>query len=206
MRNDTLLLEALMKRMAFSPRAALLGIALLSGCAEPRSPTAPIDPAATAFIVERGPTEFGGGFDDGSRVLFAGLTLENLTNLFCEAPFDLDQLSALAVIRPDGSVKEQLRGGANVVVLLAPPEVALTCEGLGTAPHLTGTARVIVNDNDVDGSHPGAGAFQFHVVGTVTDESGKRFHLTAYIQGVFPPGSSVPSLVRTKIQLTRVGR
>ena len=155
-----LLLEALMKRIPFSPRVALLGVALMTGCAEQRSPTAPADPHAPVFSVERGPAEFGGGFDDGSRVLFAGLTLENLTNLFCEDPFDVDQLSALAVIRPDGSIKEQLRGEANVVVVLAPPEVALTCEGMRTAPHLTGTARVIVNDSDVDGSSPGAGAFR----------------------------------------------
>jgi hypothetical protein len=194
-----------MKRMPFSPRAALLGVALMTGCSEQRSPTAPADPHAPVLSVERGPAEFGGGFDDGSRVLFAGLTLENLTNLFCEEPFDLDQLSALAVIRPDGSIKEQLRGEANVVVVLAPPEVALTCEGLRTAPHLTGTARVIINDSDVDGSSPGAGAFQFHVVGTVTDDSGERFHLAAFIQGVFPPGSAEPSHLTTKIHLTPVG-
>jgi hypothetical protein len=185
--------------------AALLGFALVTACDEQRSPTAPVDPHAPVFIVERGQVEFGGGFDDGSRVLFAGHTLENLTNLFCGAPFDLDQLSALAVIRPDGSVKEQLRGNANVVVVLAPPEVALTCEGLRTAPHLTGTAKVIINDNDVDGSSAGAGAFQFHVVGTVTDDTGQRFRLTAFIQGVFPSGSTVPSHMITKIQVTPVG-
>lgn len=192
-------------RIPTLPGAAMLAATLMTSCAEQQSPTAPADSPAPRFSVERGQTEFGGGFDDGSRTLFAGLTLENLTNLFCGDPFDLDQLSALAVIRPDGSIKEQLRGEANVVVVEAPPELALTCDGLRTAPHLTGTARVIINDNDAQGSGARGNAFQFHVVGTVADDGGQAFHLVAFIKGVFQPGSTLPDHLKTKIQLSPTG-
>ena len=64
-----------------------LSATLALGCADQPSPTAPsadhLPTAAPALSVERGTTGFGFAFDDGVRVLFLGLTAEDLTAIFC---------------------------------------------------------------------------------------------------------------------------
>ena len=49
-----------------------------------------------------------------------------------------------------------------------------------------------------------------HVTGTVTDESGQRYHLVALSQQVLAPGHPAPDVVvqhsEIKIHLTPIGR
>jgi hypothetical protein len=49
------------------------------------------------------------------------------------------------------------------------------CQNPASVPTYTGTVRLILNDRDFDLSGPGADAAQMHLVGTVTDQNGRRY-------------------------------
>jgi hypothetical protein len=176
------------------PRSSLLLTAITGafalGCADSKSPTAPTAVAADhlALSVERGTQAFGFGGDDGTHIVFVGLTVEDLVSAFCTgAPFEVDELNSLLVTRPDGSTKLQLKGDANVVVVdLAAFEQSF-CQDPSAVPTYTGTAGVVLNDNDVDLSGHGADAAMLHVVGTVTGQNGQRYHLVLVNQSVVAP-------------------
>jgi hypothetical protein len=164
-----------------------------------------------AFSVERSTVELAIGLADGIHILFIGVTLEDLVSAFCTGdPFEADQFNQLLVTRPDGSTKLQVKGVANVVVVdLAAFEQSF-CEDPSAVPTYTGTARLVNNDSDVDLSGPGADASQFHVVGTVTDQAGQRYHLLTVNQSVvLPEFTSLDDFefhhANIKIQLTPFG-
>ncbi|MBA3555459.1 MAG: hypothetical protein H0W29_11945 [Gemmatimonadales bacterium] len=78
-------------------------------------------------------------------------------------------------------------------------------------PTYTGTARVVLNDSDVDLSGHGADAAMLHVVGTVTGQNGELYHLVLVNQSVVAPEftSTDDFTFRHtvfKIKLTPVGR
>ena len=164
--------------------------ALAVSCADSKSPTAPttlqqLPTNHSAHSVERSTVPFGFAFDDGRQIFFLGLTFEDLVSIFCTgAPFDVDEVNQLEVIRPDGSQKLQLKGNVNVVVVNLAAFNQSFCQEPSAVPTYTGTARLILNDSDFDLSGPGADAAQMHLVGTVTDQNGQRYHVVGINQSV----------------------
>ena len=113
--------------------------------------------------------------------------------------------------RRDGSFKLQYKGEVNVVVVDGAAFDAAFCTDPDAVPTWTGTARLILNDSDFDLTGPGADAAMMHLVGTVTDQGGQRYHLTAINQSVVAPefDSADDFEFRhqnVKIKLTPVGR
>ena len=180
---------------------AVLASALALGCADQQSPTAPADPVAPSLSVERGTDEFGFGFSDGRLTVFLGATIEDLIGICAETEFTIDQIHRLTVTRPDGSSKLLLRGKEDVVVLEA---VGLPCGNLLDVPRLTGTARVVVTDSDVDLTGHGADGSMVQVTGTVTDESGQQYHLVALTHQVVDPSNTSFDFF-AKIRLAPIG-
>jgi hypothetical protein len=190
-----------MQRSLFIPMG-MLATALALGCGDQQPSTAPAaDLPAPSLGVERGTAEFGFGFSDGRRTVFVGLTIEDMINICAGTEHTNDQLNQLTVTRPDGSFKLLLRGEENVVVLEA---VGLPCDNLLDVPRLTGTARVVVTDSDVDLTGHGADASMLHVTGTVTDESGQLYHLVALNHQVVDPSNTSFDNFQ-KIRLTPIG-
>jgi hypothetical protein len=75
----------------------------------------------------------------------------------------------------------------------------------------TGTAGVIFNDSDVDLSGAGADASMVHIVGTVTDRNGQKYHLVAMNHAIVPPEFTSTDDFEfrngfIKIKLTPIGR
>jgi hypothetical protein len=185
--------------------ATMLTAALLTGCSEQQSPTTPADTPPPSLSIDRGTTPFGFSFDDAQRQVFIGLTYEDLIRIYCtETDFDVDEVKEFIVHRPDESAKVLLRGEVNVVVVEKSHEGEVNCDDVLAAPHLTGTARVMVNDSDADFSGHGAAAIQLQVVGTVTDEAGQHWHLVAITHQVVDP-SNTSSNNWVKINLTPIG-
>jgi hypothetical protein len=181
------------------PRSSLLvpaiTCALALGCADSKSPTAPTTTAAgnLANSVERSTVDILLGIDDGIQIVFIGGTVEDLVNAFCTgAPFEVDQVTQLLVTRPDGSMKLQIKGDVNVVVMDLTAFEQSFCEDPSAVATHTGTGRLALNDSDLDLSGPGADAAQVHVVGTVTDQGGQRYHLVAFVQSVVAPEFTSP--------------
>jgi hypothetical protein len=173
-------------RRPFVSATVVLTLAL--GCDDQQN--SPMGPATDplAFSVERGSVAFGLGFDDGILGVFIGLTVEDLVSAFCTgAPFEVDQVDQLLVTRPDGSTKQQLKGDVNVVVVDVTAFFESFCENPSAVPTYTGIVPLVANDSDVDLSGPGADASHAHVSGTVTDQSGQRYRLVAFVQGVVAP-------------------
>jgi hypothetical protein len=193
------------------PTMAALAGALTLGCADQQH--SPMSPATDppAFSVERSTVDFAFAVDDGIHILFIGLTVEDLVSIFCTGtPIEVDQLNQLLVTRPDGSTKLQLKGDANVVVVDLTAFDQSFCQDPSAVPTHTGIARVVANDSDADLSGPGADAAQLHVVGTVTDQSGQRYHLVTVNQSVVAPEFTSPDdfefrHTNIKIKLTPFG-
>jgi len=173
----------------------------------------PLGPAtdALASSVERSTVDIGFGFDDGIQIVWIGVTVEDLISAFCTgAPFELDQVTQLLVTRPDRSTKEQIKGDVNVVVVDLTAFDQSFCDDPSAVATYTGTARLVINDSDVDLSGAGADASQVHVKGTVTDESGQHYHLMAFQHLlVAPEFTSVDDFefrsTHAKIKLTPLG-
>jgi len=193
-----------MHRPLLLPTAALASTLAL-GCADHQSPTAPADSPAPSLSVERGTVPFAFAFSDVGHTLFIGLSIEDLTSLFCTGTeFDVDLLNQLTVTRPDDSIKLLLRGkDVNVVVV-----EFVNCDNLIDLS-LTGTARVLYTDSDAFVTGKRADASQIQVTGTVTDASGQQYHLTAVDVRVIAPGSTAENPVDLnsviKIKLTPIG-
>jgi hypothetical protein len=203
-----------MPRAFLVPAMALTG-ALVLGCSDQPSPTAPeagrpLAPAP-ALSVERGTTNLGFAFDDGRRVLFLGLTVDDLQAIFCTGgPFDTDEVNQLIVNRRDGSFKLQYKARVNVVIVEGAAFDESFCDEPSAVPTWTGIVRLILNDSDFDLSGPGADAAMMHLVGTVTDLSGQRYHLTAINQSIIAPEFDSPddfefTHANIKIKLKRIG-
>ena len=91
----------------------------------------------------------------------------------------------ITVTRPDGSMKVTFkREDVQVIVWDVADD---PCNLLGT-PHLTGTARFIAPDSDVDLTGHGADGTGSALVGTVTDESGQEWHLLVTTHATVEPG------------------
>jgi hypothetical protein len=189
---------------------ALSGALTLACSYEQNSPMSPTT-ESVAHSVERSTVPLGFAFDDGRHIFFLGLTFEDLVSIFCTGTaFEVDEVNQLEVIRPDGSQKLQLKGDVNVVVVdLAAFEQSF-CQDPAAVPTYTGTARLILNDSDFDLSGPGADAAQMHLVGTVTDQNGQRYHVVGINQSIVAPEfTSVDDFEFThaniKIKLTPIG-
>jgi hypothetical protein len=201
-----------MSHRHFAPMCSLAA-ALLFGCGEPQSLTSNSDPSTPSFraTINRAAEPFGFAFDDGRQILFIGLSVEALTSIFCTGTdFDVDEISMSHLLRPDGSLKEHYKGDETVVVVDGPAFDQSFCGEPSAVPTFTGTARVVVNDNDFFVTGNRADASMVHVTGTVTDESGQRYHLVALSQQVLAPGHPAPDVVvqhsGIKIRLTPVGQ
>lgn len=188
------------------PTAALAGAL---GCGDQRPPTAPTaDLPGPSLSVARvtGPFPFGVfGFSDGNRTLIFGAPFEDLV-AFCPAPVPTnDPFQQTIVTRPDGSFHITARGEAVHVVVFEASIPGANCDALLGAPHYAGTVRVHYTDNDVFVSGNRANASQITVTGTVTDESGQEYHLTAFSHQVLAPVSGSVLNAKVKIQLKPIG-
>jgi hypothetical protein len=193
-------------------------LAFVLGCGEQPSPTSLADELPVPSLsVERGTAPVSSigffGFHDLPFRLFIGVTVENLLDGVCTGtPFDTARVNQLVVTRPDGSMKQQLKGRVNVVVVKGVSGLQSFCEDPSAASIYTGTARLLLNDSDVDLSGRGADAVQIHVVGTVSSENGRRYHLVGFNQGVVAPEfTSTDNFFSfrhdvAKIKLTPLGR
>lgn len=201
-------------RRSFLSTASFAGaLTLALGCADQQSPTAPsaLTAPSVSAVVDRGTEPFGFGFDDGTHAMFIGLTVEDLTSIFCTGTeFEVDGVDALTVTRPDGSIKTRLKGDVNVVVVELAAFSESFCQDPLAVPTYTGTARVSANDNDVFVTGNRANASMVHVTGRVTDQSGQLYHLVAFSQQVLAPGHPAPDVVvqhaEIKIHLTPIGQ
>jgi hypothetical protein len=202
-----------MRRSFLVVSTAALAGAFVLGCADQPSPTAIADPPTPSFraTVIRGTEPFGFAFDDGRQILFIGLSVEDLTSIFCTGTdFDVDEISGFHLLRPDGSLKEHFKGDETVVVVDGAAFDQSFCQEPSAVPTFTGTARVVLNDNDFFVTGNRANASMLHVTGTVTDESGQLYHLVASSQQVLAPGHPAPDVVvqhsGIKIRLTPIGQ
>jgi hypothetical protein len=142
--------------------------------------------------------------------VFLGLGVEDLTGAVCTgADFSLDEVNGFHLLRPDGSLKDHFKGDVTVIVVDLVPFNESFCNDPSTVPMYIGTARLVLNDNDFFVTGKRADASMMHVRGTVTDESGQRYHLVATNQQVLAPGHPFPDVVvqhaDVKIHLTPVG-
>jgi len=190
-----------------------LAVAGLLSCGEHQTLTGNSDPYTPSFraAVNRATEPFGFAFDDGRQILFIGLTVDALTSIFCtHTAFDIDEITGFHLLRPDGSLKEHFKGNETVVVVDGPAFDQSFCQDPAAVPTFTGTARVVLNDNDFFVTGNRANASMLHVTGTVTGEDGQRYHLVALSQQVLAPGHPFPDVVvqhsGIKIRLTPVGR
>jgi hypothetical protein len=94
--------------------------------------------------------------------------------------------------------------GKEVNVIVFDEAGASDCAELLDAPHLTGTARVLFTDNDLFVSGNRAESTLLQVTGTLTNESGQKFHLVSMSHSVFAPDGTVLNS-KVTIQLTPIG-
>jgi hypothetical protein len=90
------------------------------------------------------------------------------------------------------------------------PNAESFCQDPSAVPTYTGTASLVVYDNAFDLSGPGADAAQMHLVGTVTDQTGQRYHLVGINQSIVAPEFTSPEdfvfrHANIKIKLTPMG-
>jgi hypothetical protein len=200
-----------MRRDFILPAAVLAG-ALALGCDDQPLPTASAEPAAPSFhaAITRDREQLLFRISDGRRIVFVSAGVEDLAGLFCTgADFDLDEIDASHLLRPDGSFKEQFKGNVRVVVVAEAAFDRSFCRAPSAVPTFTGTARFTLNDNDLFVTGHRADASMLHVTGTVSDERGQRYHLVASSQQVLAPHHPPPDVVvrhsKVKIQLTPIG-
>ena len=134
-----------------------------------------------------------------------------MTSIFCTGTdFSTDEVNALHVLRPDGSLKDQFKGDVSIVVVDGPAFDESFCEDPSAVPTFTGTGHFVINDNDFFVTGNRANASMVRVTGTLTDESGQLYHLVATSQQVLAPGHPAPDVVvqhaEVKIRLTPIGR
>jgi hypothetical protein len=145
---------------------------LVLGCADQQSPTAPVDPPTPSLSVERSIQHFAFGGGDDQHVVIFGATAENWAAFCATGAENFDAVTVLTVTRPDGSQKVGWQGtGLHVLVWNLPADIC------AESPDYTGTARLVLADNDLDLSGHGANGTGQTGTGTVTDASGQRYRL-----------------------------
>jgi hypothetical protein len=191
---------------AFANLMTVLTGALALGCGDPPRLTAPTDPSLSA-TVDHSTLPSGFAFFDASRSVFIGFTIEDVIGLCAGNGFTNNEVNQLLVLRPDGSVKFLQRERDMDVVVFETP--ILSCPDLLAAPRFTGTGRLTATDGDLLLSGNRADASMVQLTGTVTDETGHRFHLVAIGHQVLAPGSTLEDLVFlttvTNIDVTPIG-
>jgi hypothetical protein len=159
----------------FLPTPALAAIVAL-GCGDSQSVTAPAaDPASPSLSVERTQPFFAFAFGNEQYTVLVASTLENW-QVFCatgEENWD-NNWEELIVTRPDGSEKHTLTG-EDIHILVWPAGVDICAE----SPIFSGTGDFLATDNDFNLDGEGGEASGHRLVGTVTDEDGQLYHLTA---------------------------
>ena len=124
---------------------------------------------------------------------------------FCPARVPtVDAFKQTIVTRPDESIK-YLGVGKDVNVVVFEEAGTSDCAELLDAPRYTGTARVLFTDNDLFVSGNRTQSTLIQVTGTLTNESGQRYHLVSMNQTVLAPDGTVLNQ-KVTIRLTPIGR
>jgi hypothetical protein len=166
-----------MRRFFLLSATALTG-ALALACDEQTSPTAPVDPRAPSFSVERTIEHFGFGFGDEHYLVILGATAENWAAFCATGAQNWDAWPVLTVTRPDGSQKVGWHArGLHALVWNQPADAC------AESPDYTGTASNTNHDNDLDLSAHGTNATGIITRGTVSDASGQDYHLISVFNG-----------------------
>jgi hypothetical protein len=194
-----------MRRSLLLLSAALAG-PLVLGCADQQPPTAPFEPPAPSLSVERSTQYFGYGGGDDQHVVIFGATAENWAAFCATGAQNWDAWTVLTVTRPDGSQKVGWQGtGLHVLVWNLPADIC------AESPDYTGTARLVLADNDLDLSGHGADGTGQTGTGTVTDANGQSYRLlwvnrsTVSVEFTSDEEPFVFDTHMFKIQLTPIG-
>jgi hypothetical protein len=195
-----------MRRFFLLSATALTGT-LAIGCGEQSSPMAPVDPFAPSLSVERTIEHFAFGGGDDQHVVIFGATAENWATFCATRAENFDAWTVLTVTRPDGSQKVGWQGtGLHVLVWNLPADICTE------SPDYTGTARLVLADNDLDLSGHGANGSGQTGTGTVTDANGQRYRLlwvnrtTVSVEFTSDEEPFVFDTHMFKIQLTPTGK
>jgi hypothetical protein len=195
-----------MYRSIMVPTAAL-AISLALGCANQESTTAPADPPALSLSVDRSVQHFAFGGGDDQHVVIFGATAENWATFCATRAENFDAWTVLTVTRPNGSQKVGWQGtGLHVLVWNLPADICTE------SPDYTGTARLVLADNDLDLSGHGANGSGQTATGTVTDANGQRYRLlwvnrtTVSVEFTSDEEHFVFDTHMFKIQLTPTGK
>jgi hypothetical protein len=206
-----------MRHSFLLPAAALTG-ALLLGCADQQSPTAPLSgssplPAGPAFargdlgagvggggIGRGGALGFGIWFSDLDRGLttLLGIPASRILDL-CSGTADPEFWPALFVGRPQDGLKVLLNNRETSVTVWQLVSDDL-CGVLGTTePYAVGTAHARLTDNEASDFPiaPGGNSAAIRANGTVTVlATGEELHYQAVSHLLRPPGATSPDDVR----------
>ena len=192
--------------------AGVVASTLVLACSERPSPTAPADLSGPSFRATRESitVPLGTLFGNEQRTVGVGGTAEQWAALCATGePQEFDLLTLLFINRPDGSQKTTFKGrDLHILIWDIPGSTPIPGDICGDVPVYAGTGHFIATDNDVDLSHSGTDAGGQTLVGTVTDESGQRYHLVAAIRFTLKE-DTLDNLVievhASKIQLTPIG-
>jgi hypothetical protein len=168
-----------------------------------------VDQTGASFSVERatGPF-FSIGFTNEQYSVIIGATAENWAAFYATGQQTWDDWEILTVTRPDGSLKQTLKGPTQHLLVWNQPTDLPPCS---ESPDFTGTARFLGTDSDVFLDGRGADASGHRVSGTVTDGSAQRYHFGAnFLLTVAPQYNTLDNFGivfhSTKIRPTPIGK
>ncbi len=178
-------------------RAVTLASALILGCGEQPPPSEPDPRPQPSFRTEQNPDGPGAlifrfnelffwvivDSDRGLTTVLGATPEEHLAA--CESGIPPEEASWKDVVRPDGTIKRQVRGGEMGVTVWQAASGDI-CGELAAVPiYAGGTARVRYVDNDGEGSLTRGNAFGVRAHGTVTTlDTGEEFDFLAKYQAV----------------------
>jgi hypothetical protein len=173
-----------MRRMFIAVLAGLLLLPATVATAEPPADSGIVDRVSagdTALIVD---------FDADLLVLVNVISVED----FCDRRPAGDGLVQVLEL-PDGVISVTVSDDDTpVVVVPAPDSLEELCADPATYPVIaTGTANFRLSDNDALGSGTRGNIFGSQLQGTVTDDDGNAYTLTAFVRlQVTPDGGFTP--------------
>jgi hypothetical protein len=178
-------------------RAATLASALSLGCGEQPEPSEPVSVPNPSFPTARNPDGPGARVfrfnelffwvivdsDRGLTTVLGATPEEHIAA--CRSGLIPEEASWKDVVRPDGTIKRQVRDGEMGVTVWQAASGDI-CGELAAVPiYAGGTARVRYVDNDGEGSLNRGNAFGVRAHGTVTTlDSGEEFDFLAKYQAV----------------------
>jgi hypothetical protein len=184
-------------RHSVSLQAVTLASALILGCGEQPDPSEPGNVAGPSFPAVRNPEGPGARVfrfnelffwvivdsDRGLTTVLGATPEEHIAA--CQSGLIPEEASWTDVVRPDGTIKRQVRGGEMGVTVWQAASGDI-CGELAVVPiYAGGTARVRYVDNDAEGSLTRGNAFGVRAHGTVTTlDTGEEFDFMAKFQAV----------------------